>query len=265
MPYIIVKDNAEYVTNHTKTSSKELKRANQWKSYDSARNVARIMNASKKNKSIYAVKELTDDGRVIDPFTVTKPSSSPTTFATSKPSLASSASSMVMTDYPMVAEESGEEKDVKEVILNTGEVVFITEKEDAPEKEETSKKKKPVALEEFVNDGENFTDLVKNLIPSLKAIESRHQKLVERLSQLDLAIVDLEHMMEFNEYNARDGYKVYKKMHDIRCERRAIKDELMIISELQNAVNVDAVIQVENNLKSLANRKYTPRTNITAF
>ncbi len=97
---------------------------------------------------------------------------------------------------------------------------------------------KPVDFDQFTN-----VDLV-NYDSALAQIGSfcdLHDQLVARatyveykLQEVENKIQDVLHAIEFNSYNARDGYKIYKLLHDLRLERRKYKDE-QIISDVMKS------------------------------
>lgn len=68
-----------------------------------------------------------------------------------------------------------------------------------------------------------------------------HDQLVARatwveykLQEVENKIQDVLHAIEFNLYNARDGYKIYKLLHDLRLERRKYKDEQIIADVMKS-------------------------------
>lgn len=55
-----------------------------------------------------------------------------------------------------------------------------------------------------------------------------------KLQEVENKIQDVLHAIEFNSYNARDGYKIYKLLHDLRLERRKYKDEQIIADVMKS-------------------------------
>ena len=90
-------------------------------------------------------------------------------------------------------------------------------------------------------------------------VESMSDLLVVKAT--DKQIVDIEHEAEFNKYNVCDGYKCYKKLHDIRVKRREAKDELEQIGYLSgiNVISPNSVIQAMKCIDGMDGRKYRPR------
>ena len=67
----------------------------------------------------------------------------------------------------------------------------------------------------------SFCDLHDQLVARATWVEYK-------LQEVENKIQDVLHAIEFNSYNARDGYKIYKLLHDLRLERRKSKDEQVI-------------------------------------
>lgn len=100
-------------------------------------------------------------------------------------------------------------------------------------------------------DFDQFTDIeLVNYDSALAQISSfcdLHDQLVARapwidhkLTEVENKIQDVLHAIEFNLYNARDGYKIYKLLHDLRLERRKYKDEIFIRELIDDNIhNVD--------------------------
>ena len=81
-----------------------------------------------------------------------------------------------------------------------------------------------------------------------------------RLSQVDKEITDIQHYIEFNKLNAIEGYKAYKMLRDKLLERRAIKDDYSKFQVLTSAKVSDIFDgTLDENLKALENKTYTPR------
>lgn len=94
-------------------------------------------------------------------------------------------------------------------------------------------------------DFDQFTDIeLVNYDSALAQIGSfcdLHDQLVARapwidhkLTEVENKIQDVLHAIEFNSYNARDGYKIYKLLHDLRLERRKYKDEQIIADVMKS-------------------------------
>lgn len=119
-------------------------------------------------------------------------------------------------------------------------------------------------------DFDQFTDIeLVNYDSALTQIGSfcdLHDQLVARapwidhkLTEVDNKIQDVLHAIEFNSYNARDGYKIYKLLHDLRLERRKYKDEIFIRELIDDNIhNVDWG-KFKSRVKDVKDRRYHVR------
>ena len=56
---------------------------------------------------------------------------------------------------------------------------------------------------------------------------------IETIKQAEGELTDLEHEIELsNPKNARDGYKIYKELREIRIKRRTAKDENQLLQDM---------------------------------
>ena len=93
-----------------------------------------------------------------------------------------------------------------------------------------------------------------------------HDQLVARapwidhkLTEVENKIQDVLHAIEFNSYNARDGYKIYKLLHDLRLERRKYKDEQIIADVMKSGFAGSNWELVRTRVDDLKNRQYHVR------
>ena len=122
---------------------------------------------------------------------------------------------------------------------------------------------KPVEIDGFDN-----SELV-NYDSALAQIGSfcdLHDQLVARatwveykLQEVENKIQDVLHAIEFNSYNARDGYKIYKLLHDLRLERRKYKDEQIIADVMKSGFAGSNWELARTRVDDLKNRQYHVR------
>lgn len=93
-----------------------------------------------------------------------------------------------------------------------------------------------------------------------------HDQLVARatwveykLQEVENKIQDVLHAIEFNSYNARDGYKIYKLLHDLRLERRKYKDEQIIASVVKSGFANSNWELARSRVDDLKDRQYHVR------
>lgn len=106
---------------------------------------------------------------------------------------------------------------------------------------------------------------IDDLVSSIKSVynnyvtDSRVNYLKQKISKLDLEIVDIQHAIEFNVVNVVEGYKYYKLMHDVLNERREAKDELQKIMLLKYMLSPSQAKNLVSSIEGISDKRYTPR------
>lgn len=122
---------------------------------------------------------------------------------------------------------------------------------------------KPVDFDQFTD-----VDLVDydSTLVQIGSFCDLHDQLVARatwveykLQEVEDKIQDVLHAIEFNSYNARDGYKIYKLLHDLRLERRKYKDEQIIADVMKSGFAGSNWELVRNRVDDLKDRQYHVR------
>lgn len=98
----------------------------------------------------------------------------------------------------------------------------------------------------------SFCDLHDQLVARAAWVEYKLQE-VENKNQ------DVLHAIEFNSYNARDGYKIYKLLHDLRLERRKYKDEQIIADVMKSGFAGSNWKLARTRVDDLKDRQYHVR------
>ena len=122
---------------------------------------------------------------------------------------------------------------------------------------------KPVDFDQFNNS--NLVDY-DSALAQIGSFCDLHDQLVARatwveykLQEVENKIQDVLHAIEFNSYNARDGYKIYKLLHDLRLDRRKYKDEQIIADVMKSGFAGSNWELVRSRVDDLIDRKYNPR------
>ena len=98
----------------------------------------------------------------------------------------------------------------------------------------------------------SFCDLHDQLVARATWVEYK-------LQEVENKIQDVLHAIEFNSYNARDGYKIYKLLHDLRLERRKYKDEQIIADVMKSGFAGSNWELVRTRVDDLKDRQYHVR------
>lgn len=79
-------------------------------------------------------------------------------------------------------------------------------------------------------------------------------------SQVEKEIVDIEHYIEFHNLNAYQGWLVFKLFQQRLRKRRAIKDSIQAISNLETCnIDTEALRRAAMRTHRLKDRRYEPR------
>lgn len=98
----------------------------------------------------------------------------------------------------------------------------------------------------------SFCDLHDQLVARATWVEYK-------LQEVENKIQDVLHDIEFNSYNARDGYKIYKLLHDLRLERRKYKDEQIIADVMKSGFAGSNWELARTRVDDLKDRQYHVR------
>ena len=98
----------------------------------------------------------------------------------------------------------------------------------------------------------SFCDLHDQLVARATWVEYKLQEVEDKIQ-------DVLHAIEFNSYNARDGYKIYKLLHDLRLERRKYKDEQIIADVMKSGLAGSNWELVRTIVEDLKDRQYHVR------
>ena len=98
----------------------------------------------------------------------------------------------------------------------------------------------------------SFCDLHDQLVARVTWVEYK-------LQEVENKIQDVLHAIEFNSYNARDGYKIYKLLHDLRLERRKYKDEQIIANVMKSGFASSNWELARTRVDDLKDRQYHVR------
>lgn len=102
---------------------------------------------------------------------------------------------------------------------------------------------------------------IDNVIKNLSKVYTKEQgDLSQQLSLIDQEICDIQHYIEFNKFNAAEGYMAFKMLQDKLLERRVIKNDFAKFQMLSNSKISDIFDgTLEQNLQTLDEKTYTPR------
>lgn len=166
-----------------------------------------------------------------------------------------------------------------EAVVNLLEAKYddVKLEETAAEESETEDEVLSGQAEDCVCEFQNWTvsvaessDLIKQMIESAVAFGKMMSDVPSLLAQkkLDLEmiqrqLVDLDHMAEFYNLNAADGYRLNKNRQEILKKRRIIKNEIFVLelasSYFDNGATPMKIHSFVNSVMGMDRRRYMPR------
>ena len=92
-------------------------------------------------------------------------------------------------------------------------------------------------------------------------LKSKKEEAAEIIEKCEREMFDLEHNAEFYNKNACDGYKIWRKLGEVRRERRRAKDLIVIVDAILEDNNFDGILSQKtlNRISGLENRTYAIR------
>lgn len=78
----------------------------------------------------------------------------------------------------------------------------------------------------------------------------------DRITKYDRQISDLLHIAEFFNFNVCNGYKIYRRLHDISLLRRAEKNKILIIGAIKDNIPAEQIDRAFDRISSLLERTY---------
>ena len=125
---------------------------------------------------------------------------------------------------------------------------------------------KNISLPEIVPDFEDIKNIVSQFDKLYETMLASESFLRFKLKGVEEKQQDLLHAVEFNSYNACEGFKKYKEIKLVREERRKIKDSLLIIQILKESLKEGyRPNELTNRIEGLENRKYSVRFDENLF
>lgn len=97
---------------------------------------------------------------------------------------------------------------------------------------------------------------------ALEAVQNVNQHAYAQIDKLDNAINDEMHYVEMHVLSAPKGYLAYKRLRELRQQRRVLKDQVEcvnLISKLFREITVDKIHEIKQSIEDKDNRRYRLR------
>ena len=111
----------------------------------------------------------------------------------------------------------------------------------------------------------------KELFNYATKLDKEYKELSHKESQIDCTINDILHYIEFNNFNACQGYKLANMLKQYRIERREIKCEKqqidILLSNTLKSISSESVKKRFNDIEvsSYCSKKYKPKVLVELF
>lgn len=91
--------------------------------------------------------------------------------------------------------------------------------------------------------------------------EKRVIALSKELSDWDKQLTDMYHEIEVSNFNAADGYKIYRKMRTLLTSRRQVKNELTLIESMRSKNRKTGILEKSSieGFDSIASKAWKPQ------
>lgn len=105
-------------------------------------------------------------------------------------------------------------------------------------------------------------DLLEQMLTLAERTDTYMHEQPEELRQVERKICDELHYVEFMSLNGADGYKAYRRLHELRVERRRLKNEQFVATRLYNLFDAETNRKISDAIQvitKIPDRHYTPR------
>lgn len=139
------------------------------------------------------------------------------------------------------------------------EIVKTTQTQIYPQQNPSEHKKVIVKYDSsYIQGVKNQICQISDFISDLK---NKRQEAVGIVEKCEREIFDLEHNAEFYNKNACEGYKMWRKLGEVRRERRRAKDLIVIVDAILEDNSFDGILSQKtlNRISGLENRTYSIR------
>lgn len=135
----------------------------------------------------------------------------------------------------------------------------------------TPVKKNPVLHYDLDYDSMKPEQTIRDFVSNIKGMVSRFESNKARIIEIENELLDIYHYIEISTYKkVPDGYKLYRKMAELRRERRACKNENDLLQPIYEYFHATEVLNKLSYVQgecakckeAIDNRTYTVRTDV---
>ena len=114
-------------------------------------------------------------------------------------------------------------------------------------------------IDESILDSETFMTKIQDFQKFVTSAMQQRPLLVDAQLQAEAEIKDIEHAVEFYNYNAAEGYQMFRRLKDARIRRRQYKDAIAWIDIfMESNPRPVAEANTVNRIRGMRHRQYMP-------
>ena len=139
--------------------------------------------------------------------------------------------------------------------------VRLVETEQTVEKLTIAETQNTISLRPIEDDNiKDWLEKVNTIQEVLSGSGNRSAELNEKLSEIDKEISDVNHYIEFGNYNACQGWRCFKMLQMLLRQRRKYKNEIQVLQMIRDCrFDKDSLAVLSERIADVSNKCYHPR------
>lgn len=139
--------------------------------------------------------------------------------------------------------------------------VRLVETEQTVEKLTITNRQQEITFRPIEDDNINdWLEKINTIREVLSGSSRRKDELIAKLSEVDKEISDINHYIEFGNYNACQGWRCFKMLQTLLRQRRKYKNEIQVLQMIKDCTfDQDSVARLLERISDVTNKCYTPR------
>lgn len=106
---------------------------------------------------------------------------------------------------------------------------------------------------------EDWCEKINEIVGAVNGIKNRNNELNDKLSNVDKEIVDIEHYIEFGNFNAYQGWVCFKILQNMLRQRRNYKNELEVLKLIKDSGLGSTASNLSTKISESQNKSYSAR------
>ena len=129
------------------------------------------------------------------------------------------------------------------------------------EKQTIEDRQKEITFRPIEDDNiKDWLEKINTIRDVLSGSGSRKDELLGKLSEVDREISDINHYIEFGNYNACQGWRCFKMLQTLLRQRRKYKNEIQVLQMIKECkFDNDSISSLSERIVEVSNKLYHPR------